>query len=71
MAKQSIDSGTQAFEEWVKKFVHCHVEEIPNIGNMDTFLLFKKLLQKAIHYKRMRTFGNHFRVKDGATSPSH
>lgn len=45
------------------------MDEIPNVKNLNTFFLCRQSLQKAICYKRMKAFGNHFRVEN-ANSPS-
>lgn len=64
------DIDISTFNDWIQGTINRHMEEHPNTKevNVNTYLLCKKPSQRDIRYKKMRAFGNHFRIED-ATLP--
>lgn len=53
-----------SYEDWVRLHATNIVEDIQNPEDQDKFLLCRKPSQKALRYRRMKSFGNHFQVED-------
>jgi hypothetical protein len=55
------------FQEWVKEAMRQMPLQMSNAEEMDLRLLYRRSLQRATRYTRMKAFGNHFRVQDKRT----
>ena len=52
---------------WIERRLQSADVDLSNPTDMDRFLLSKKPAQRAMRYKRVVAFGNHFRVEDEET----
>jgi hypothetical protein len=59
---------TTSFEDWVQEILETKDLNINNPEDFDKLLLCMKPSQRAIRYCRMKAFGNHFRIKDVAST---
>jgi hypothetical protein len=59
--------NTLPFEEWVRNLPETEDVDVNEPEDFDELLLCMKPSQRATRYRRMKAFGNHFRVEDDAS----
>jgi hypothetical protein len=59
--------NTAPFEEWVRNLLETEEVDVNEPADFDKLLLCVKPSQRATRYRRMKAFGNHFRVEDDAS----
>jgi hypothetical protein len=59
--------NTAPFEEWVYNLPETEDVDVNEPEDFDKLLLCVKPSQRATRYRRMKAFGNHFRVEDDAS----
>ena len=59
--------GTLAMSVWIERRLQSADVGLSNPTDMDRFLLSKEPAQRAMRYRRVVAFGNHFRVEDEET----
>jgi hypothetical protein len=59
--------NTTPFEEWVRNLPEIEDVDVNEPKDFDKLLLCMKPSQRATRYRRMKAFGNHFRVEDDAS----
>jgi hypothetical protein len=59
--------NTAPFEEWIRNLPETEDVDVNEPADFDKLLLCVKPSQRATRYRRMKAFGNHFRVEDDAS----